>query len=63
MKVDITLIMEYSGAPDLGTEHTITAEINPWMSVTQTSLDVSDEISKYVEKEIYDKVDTLIRRC
>lgn len=63
MKVDITLKMKYSGAPDLGTEHTITAEIHPGISVTQNSLNVADEISKYIEREIYNTLDTIIRRC
>lgn len=63
MKVDITLKLEYGGAPDLGTEHTITAEIHPWISVTQNSLNVADEISKYIEREIFNTLDTIIRRC
>lgn len=63
MKVDITLIMEYGGAQDLNTEHTITAEIHPGISVTQNSLKVADIISKYIEREIYNTLDTIIRRC
>lgn len=62
MKVDITLKLEYEGAPDLGADHTITAEIHPGISVTQNSLNVADEISKYIEKEIYHTLDTIIRR-
>lgn len=62
MKVDITLKIEYGGAPDLNTEHTIEAEIHPGISVTQNSLNVSDIINKYIEKEIYNTLDTIIRR-
>lgn len=62
MKVDITLKMEYKGAPDLDTEHTITTEIHPGISVTQNSLNVADEISHYIEKEIFNTLDTIIRR-
>lgn len=62
MKVDITLKMEYKGAPDLGTEHTITAEVHPGISVTQNSINVADEISHYIEKEIFYTLDTIIRR-
>lgn len=63
MKVDITLKLEYEGSPDLNTDHTITAEIHPRISVTQNSLNVADEISKYIEREIYNTLDTIIRRC
>lgn len=63
MKVDITLKMEYECARDLDTEHTITAEIHPGISVTQNSLNVADEISKYIEREIFNTLDTIIRRC
>lgn len=63
MKVDITLKMEYGGAPDLNTEHTISAEIHSGISVTQNSLNVADEISKYIEREIYNTLDVIIRRC
>lgn len=62
MKVDITIKMEYKGAPDLGTEHTITSVIHPGISVTQNSLNVADEISHYIEKEIFNTLDTIIRR-
>lgn len=62
MKVDITLKMEYKGAPDLNTDHTITAEIHPGISVTQNSLNVADEISHYIEREIFNTLDTIIRR-
>lgn len=62
MKVDITLKLEYGGAQDLNTEVTITAEIHPGISVTQNSLNVADIISKYIETEIYNTLDTIIRR-
>ena len=62
MKVDITLKLEYGGNQDLNTEHTISAEIHPGISVTQNSHNVANIINRYVEREIYNTLDTIIRR-